>query len=489
MKRYAFLTLFILGLFLISGCSQDRPTTPTKSISTNETPAVAIDLEAVASEIVARAGWLTTRDTDADQKSGPLPVGKGGLVKNMQREVVTGDIVHYSADIRVGCGTYDVIRIHRVVREARPFRPMKTQRNVFLLHGDLIGFEGIFLFGANSASTSNDYSAAVYLARNGVDVWGMDQNWILVPGGLSDHSFMSDWGLENQAGNLGIGLAVARFARLATGNGFGKMILGGYSSGAWTSYAYLNGETQLPPGHRHVKAYIALDGNFKSGVEADRLGWCDLRDLYQSLWDGGIYGDDISFFPWMSELATTDPDGASPVFEGFTNMQAAWGMATYAAPPPDWYHFLAGTFDDDEMPTGLTATRTEAWLDFMLNGAPVEPTRFTLDYAGTSCDETDFPWDDHLGDINIPVLLITPAGGMGESNNYTLTLLGSTDVTIVSRRLTPPVDLALEFGHIDLWTADIAPHIAKDMLWAPMLDWVLDHSPQGPPVDIVRGKK
>ncbi len=78
---------------------------------------------------------------------------------------------------------------------------------------------------------------------------------------------------------------------------------------------------------------------------------------------------------------------------------------------------------------------------------------------------------------------------MGESNNYTLTLLGSTDVTIVSRRLTPPVDLALEFGHIDLWTADIAPHIAKDMLWAPMLDWVLDHSPQGPPVDIVRGKK
>jgi hypothetical protein len=479
MKRHAFLLIAVFGLLLHTGCSQDHATAPVKSDS--QSGAIAFDPELVANEIATRAGWLRP-----DDAGGAMSASAEGLIADFQREVIAGDIVHYSADVRVGSGTYDVIRVHRVVRESHPNRPVKSQRSVFLLHGDLIGFEGVYLFGARSASTPDDYSAAVYLASNGVDVWGMDQNWILVPGGLADHSFMSDWGIPDQADNLGAGLAVARYARLATGNGFNRMLMGGYSSGVWTGYAYLNGETQLPPGQRHVRGFIALDGNFKTDNETDRLGWCELASYYQSLHDGGVYADDLSFFPWMGDLARTDPDGPSPVFPGFTNLQAAWGMGTYPSPPPDWYHFLAGQFDGSGMPAGLTVTRTDAWLDFMLNGVAVEPTQFIRDYSATVCGDT--PWDDHLGEIDVPVLLIAPAGGMGQSNYHTLTLLGSSDVTIVEGRLTPPVDLSLEFGHIDLWTADIAPHVARDMMWAPMLDWILDHSAQGPPVDVVRGK-
>ena len=489
MKRYAFLFCVVLTLVLVTGCSRDNTTTPTQSVTTEPSQSVTANPEAVAAELVARAGWEIDAGAVADSKnSGPSSASAAGYIVSVDREVVVDDIVHYSFVVRVGDGMYDNIGIHRVVRESRPHQPMKSTRNVFLLHGDLIGWEGIFLFGANSATTPDDYSAAVYLAQNGVDVWGMDQNWVLVPADAMDLSFMDNWGLQNQADNLGIGLAVARHARLATGNGFGKMIAGGYSSGAWTCYAYLDGEAQLPPGHRHVKGYIALDGNFKTDNEADRLGWCELAAYYQWLNDTGVYGDDFSFFPLMSDLARTDPGGPSPVFEGFTNIQAAWGMGSYPAPPPDWYHYLAGEFDDDGMPTGLTATRTDAWLDFMLNNAAFEPTQFEADYSKTACDEIDVPWDDHLGDINVPVLLIAPSGGLGESNYYTLTLLGSSDVTIVAPRFDPPVDLELEFGHIDIWTADVVPDYAKDQVWTPVLNWILDHSPQGPPVDVVRGK-
>jgi len=490
MKRYAFLFCVVLALVLATGCSRDNATEPTQSTTTDPSQSVTANPEAVAAELVARAGWEMDTEAVADSKSGgPSATGAAGYVVSVDREVVVDDIVHYSFVVKVGVGMYDNIAIHRVVRETQPYRPVKSQRNFFLLHGDLIGWEGIFLFGANSATTPDDYSAAVYLAKNGVDVWGMDQNWILVPVGTTDLSFMDNWGLQNQADNLGIGLAIARYARLATGNGFGKMITGGYSSGVWTCYAYLDGETQLPPGHRHVKGLIALDGSFKTDSETDQLGWCELRDYYQWLNDTGTYGDDLSFFPLMSNLARTDPGGPSPVFEGFTNIQAAWGMATYASPPPDWYHFLAGQFDNDGMPTGLTATRTDAWLDFMLNGAAFGSIQFSADYMNTTCDDTDLPWDDHLGDIDVPVLLIAPAGGMGQSNYYTLTLLGSSDVTIVEQRFDPPVDLELEFGHIDIWTADVVPNDARDRVWTPVLNWILDHSPQGPPVDVVHGKK
>ena len=489
MKRFAFLFFVVLALFVFTGCSQDKPTQPDSSTTADQTSAITVNPEALAATLVDLAGWPTESSSgEGSTDGGPDLAGTNDLIVASDREVLIDDIVHYSFVVQVGSGQYDVIRIHRIVQERRPNCPIKSRRNVFLLHGDLVGFEGVYLFGARSASTADDYSSAVYLAQNGVDVWGMDQNWALLPESVTDFSVMADWGLQNQVDNLGVGLATARFARLATGNGFGKMHLGAYSSGAWTGYAYLNQETQLPPGHRHVKGFIPIDGLFKTDNETDRLGYCETGDYYQWLVDTGVYADDFgTIFVLMSDLARTDPDGPSPVFPGFTNMEAAWGLGSYPAPPPDFYHFIAGQFDDDGMPTGLTATRTDAWLDFMANGSPYEATRFIADYYSVTCDVTDVPWDDHLGEIVVPILLLAPAGGMGHTDYYTTTLLGSTDITIVEARLTPPVDLELEFGHIDIFTADIAPNVGKDLLWTPMLDWILAHSPQGPPLDVVHG--
>ena len=42
------------------------------------------------------------------------------------------------------------------------------------------------------------------MAQNDIDFWGIDQNWILVPQGVTDFGFMADWGIQNQVENLDI---------------------------------------------------------------------------------------------------------------------------------------------------------------------------------------------------------------------------------------------------------------------------------------------
>ncbi len=73
------------------------------------------------------------------------------------------------------------------------------------------------------------------------------------------------------------------------------------------------------------------------------------------------------------------------------------------------------------------------------------------------------------------MLNIAPAGGIGVTGNYCLTLLGSADITILNIQLLPDDQHVLDFGHIDIWTADDAP----GLVWQPMVDWIDDHSPNG----------
>jgi hypothetical protein len=202
---------------------------------------------------------------------GSALTGPGRFVLSYNREVVVDDVVHYYFEVRVGYSEYDVVGIHRVVRENRPWKPIRTNKSIFLQHGDAVGFT-IFMFGVDSPSTPDELSAAVYFAQNDVDVWGIDQGWILVPQATADLSFMAGWGMQHQVDNLEVGLMIARFARLFTSNGWRKMHLLGYSSGVFTSFALLNQETQLPPGHRNVAGCGGLHTGgraVQNGLRAD----------------------------------------------------------------------------------------------------------------------------------------------------------------------------------------------------------------------------
>ena len=460
MRRYFILT--VLALLVVVSCSNERGIEPLENSSS-----LNLDPEYLASEIVAQTGWP---DADGLLRT---PEGCGNIIDIEREEIVPG-IAHYSYMLRIGEGDYDFIKLHRVVKEKRPYRPIATCKSVFCQHGDGVGFEGVFLYGSVAPSVSDDHAIAVYLAQSDVDVWGIDQNWILVPVEVTDFSFMADWGMQNQIENLDIALSIARFTRLLTGGGPGKMHLMGYSSGVWTGYSYLNMETQKPECMKNVNGFIPVDGAFKTDFEPTQTIMCTYAMDYQAMFDGGQYADPIPFAP-VGYLAMTDPEGDSPIAPGYTNYQVAmlFGSTTHIfSPIVPWYHFIAGEFDEYGMPTGMQFITDQAWFEFMMTGCAWEPVLFELNYMQTTCDAEDVPWDDYLADVTIPVFNVGASGALGNISDYTLTLLGSCDVTSLVVELYSPEEIYLDFGHIDLFVADNAP----SLVWMPVLDWINDHS-------------
>ena len=480
MRAFFAVLLVFLAIACVAGCSDDRGVVPAKSDASNG-PGASVDPDVLAAELVARSGWTVAADEEIPAKLQNIDRAAAvGQILGVTRQPLMNGVVHYSFKVRVGSGPYDVIGLHRVVKESRPYFPIKTKKNVFLQHGDAVGFVK-FLFGAASPSTPDDQSFAVFLAQNGVDVWGIDHGWILVPMETADFSFMAGWGMQREIDDLRIGLAVARVSRLLTGSGFGKMNLLGYSSGVFTGYACVNAETQLPEWARHVGGFIPADCPYKDNDESNRVQASAFAAYLKSIIDSGTFVDTAGgyLFLVLGDLARTDPDGASPIVPGATNRQAVLylGAATYLfAPfPPSW-HYFAGTFDESGAPTGLQYTTYDGMLDFLATASPYEPLGFEYDVYSIWGDEPDVPFDDHLAEITVPVFYVGAAGGLGETGLYATTLLGSSDVSTLMVRLHPVDEIALDFGHIDLWTAANA----RGLVWTPILNWIQGHSVYAP---------
>jgi pimeloyl-ACP methyl ester carboxylesterase len=402
----------------------------------------------------------------------------GCSLAGFNRRVLTGNVAEYTLNLRIGAGRYDVIRLHRVVRESEPNRPIRTRESVFLLHGDIWGFRAAFL--ANPRR-----NLPVHLAKNGVDVWGMDQRWVRVPATATDFDFMKNWGLAHEIRDLRTGLQVARGVRALSGNGLDRMHLLGWSRGGLIGYAYLNFESQLPRGRRNVEGFIPVDIYLKTNDPEFREAACRRSEVQEASYASGLYQNASGVLvQTIATLATTDPSGASPVFPGLTNYQAALltGEATFVIFPPDqqnvpFYHFTGGTFAAEPapsglpVPTGLLYSPEPTWIKVLQGAAPFQPARQLADSELLMCDEQDVPWDDHLEDITNPILYVGAGGGFGEYGIYTTTLLGSTDVTTRIVDLQPDAARLADFGHADLFIA----RDAETLVWDPILDWILAH--------------
>jgi hypothetical protein len=484
------LLLLFVPVLLAAGCQHDpasSPVAPGDPFSGFLTD--GIDVQLAAAEIVALSGWDTHPDATLPDRLNDLQTKDFGLILDWSREVVCGDIVHYEWLLQVGPGQYDQIKVHRVVKELIPQRPIRTANAIFLQHGDAVGFVK-FMFGQAAPSVPDDHAVAIYLAQNDVDVWGIDQNWVLVPEETTDFGFMQDWGMDNQMSNLRIALAIARHSRSYTANTFNKMHLLGYSSGAWLGFAFLNAEAVIPDRHRHVKGFINADAYYKSGPdnEEGRLLNCDDAAYFAEERANGVYEWWVGFVE-VGESALNDPNGDSPYFEGFTNRQVAlyFGCAGWRDYPlNEWWHYWGGYFDGDpEDPFSLpydTRFLPDTWMfEFMTMASPWQSNRFLFDYVTIQCDEEDVPWDENLALIDVPILNLGGAGGLAPTAWYTLDLLGSTDIEHVIVQLLPDEQKFEDFGHIDIFTATQA----AELVWQPMLEWIVsrpdrsgDDSPQ-----------
>ena len=171
MRRILFFAVLLTVAVLFGACSSERTVAPEPESwqGLNE-----VDREQVAAEIVNFAGWSLDETADLPQ---PNPEKYLSLVIDYDRQEVVEGIFHYRWEIKVGMDDRDVIALHRVVKEDKPKNPIRTRKAVFLQHGDAKDFTGMFLPGTLSATTADDFGAAVYWARRDVDVWGIDQAW------------------------------------------------------------------------------------------------------------------------------------------------------------------------------------------------------------------------------------------------------------------------------------------------------------------------
>ena len=471
--------LLIALALLLAGCGRDPVSEPAVPDAGLDLASAWVDAEVTAGEIMAVSGWEFDPEVAVPDRVTDIDVKCLGNIIDYSREMLTDDVAHYTFLVQVGPGEFDRIMVHRVVKERNPFRPIRTRHAIFLQHGDAVGFVK-FLYGPAAPSAPDDHAAAIYLAQLDVDVWGIDQNWVLVPEETADFGFMQDWGMDNQIENLNTGLAVARYTRLFTGNGFRKMHLLGYSSGGATGYAYINAEATIPYGHRHVKGFVCADMVYKYAPEDEesRQFICSDVEVIREHIEAGNYAEPIPFV-MIGELAALDADGDSPIIPGMTNLQVAllFSAGTFQVWPYNpWFHYFGGTFDDETgMPVALSFTSIDGMTDFMRTGIPWEARLFMFEYEQILCDDEDVPWDDNLAAVTMPILYLEPAGGIGQTGRYTLGLFGSSDIQIATASLRPPEQVVEDFGHIDMWTAPEAP----DLVWAPLLEWITTHNGRG----------
>lgn len=461
---YLFVVLFVV---FAAGCTEEPPTIA------DATQAVVGSADGLAGVVASEALALTTWECVEPVTAGPAPLAKGGSsprIMDYDRFPLGGGIVHYRFQIRVGPGNRDIIGLHRVVKEVGPGRPAKVRDAIFLQHGDVWGFETVFLPYLQSTELPDRFGLAAYLAERDVDVWGIDQPWTLVPAGTTDFTFMKDWGIQRNVDDLRTAIAIARILRLATGFGNDKMILLGYSSGGVTGFATLNHETQVPQHDRQVRGFIAADAIFKSDDPAIHRVVDYDRSVYEPGYSAGVYQAPI-VFAQVGTLARTDPGGDSPIVPGLTNLQVSlfFGCGQVYAPDVS-IHYLAGYMDATGFPTGVRLLTLTHWLGLLERGVPFEAARFFLDVDAVQGDFGDPPFDDHLGEIRVPVLNLGAAGGFGPYTRYGTTLLGSHDITnkIVG---IGTGDVLTEFAHVDMFQAPQA----QTLVWQPLLQWLQAH--------------
>ncbi len=414
-------------------------------------------------------------DPPASEAVASACTASGAEILESAREPVVGDVFHYSWLVRVGTTPSARIRIHRVVRERSPGRPRASSAAVMFQHGDFASFVSNFAPSLVSPAVAPRHTLAVYLAERGVDVWGIDRRWATVPAGAADVSDFGDMGFAVAVADVGRALTFARVLRSASGEGDGRFVLAGFSSGAQLTYSYASEESQRPARERQVKAIVPIDmyARLSPADEPLRLAACARRDDELASLAGGMVDIDNTFISGVGALARSAPDQPSPLWEGETNRSALLTFVArtfdYFAPSP-MYHLNAGVFAG-EVPTALRYSPELLVADWFAAAPPHQSMRESADMDAIECHDAPLPLADHLADVRVPVFYLGAAGGFGDHGRYTTTRLGSHDVTThVVRRL----DAAHErddYGHADLLYGDDAAHLA----WQALAQWILAH--------------
>lgn len=391
---------------------------------------------------------------------------------------LSGDVYEYDYLLSTGSGPFHTVGVHRVV-QVRDGEPIAAPDGVFLVHGDAWDFNAAFRGGLSPRE-----SVAIFLATKGIDVWGIDLGWTLVPASTTNFSFLKGWGLQRDINDVESGLRLARTIRAHTGSSDDQLALLAWSRGGWIGYGLLNEESQRPPAQHQVRAFIPVDTYFKVSNPTTRAADCGFEASVNQAIESGTYESSDEVDTELGRLAEQAPNDLSPLLgPPFTNLQASlevgaavWRLGGVITP---WYHYVAGEFPGgtaDNLPKGLRYTTVADWNGFLRSASPVETQTLVRDTYRISCSLAPTgPFDDHLSDITVPVLYVGAGGGFGRLGLYSLSLLGSTSVSTHIVSFFPTDQARFDFGHVDLFYASKAAQLA----WSPIADWLQAHAPSG----------
>jgi hypothetical protein len=392
-------------------------------------------------------------------------------VIGVSREELGSDVVYYRAIIKVGPADYDVIALNRVVLEHRGGLGFRSAGSLFFIHGSGGRFRMLVVnpHGGNGL--------AVFLAKHNLDAWGIDLRNVQIPADAVQIPNAHDWDLGLQVKDVRLGTRIARWARALTGQGIERLILSGHSSGATVGYAVVNAEAAAPRAQRDIGGIIPIDMVYKlpSWATSQIQLSCNVAAGNKSLNDAGTYFSNNLLAIAVAKLAQTDPKGVSPYGPPLTNQQFLLKMTGALSFWPAYpFHRFALVLDDAGLPSDGRFTTAAEIANLQADVPPYPiPNAFISDMFAVSCPTVDTPYDDNLGEVNIPVLYIGQAGGFGALGEYTPDLLGSSDVTKMMIQFLSDADSVNDFGHMEVFTAEEA----QQLVWEPMLKWIVHHQP------------
>ena len=397
--------------------------------------------------------------------------GSTPRLRAVQRNILPANLAHYRYDLQVGPGDHDMIRVHRIVKEQSPGKPGKLADAILFFPGQPTYFESLYIEPLIS-KIGPERSIAVFLAKQDIDVWGMDYRWALVPTDTTDFTFMKDWGVDQDVADAFTALTFARQTR-GTSDQFHLI---GLSYGALMTYAVAGADSQQPESQRLVRGLIPMDMAVRYDDPDARAIACDwlAGDVVRlaSPNSGDWVGDDGIWMSMFGDLAITDPNGDSPAYPGLTNAEFAMLLVGSPNAPVDW-HFMGARFDANGIPYDLRFTEQRLAFDLLkYNEPPYYPWKLNHDQDASACEGVvDVPFDDHLSEIDVPIFYVGAAGGFGLSGIYTTGLTASSDVKTLIVQELPTDQRMVDYGHADLLTGKHAQALA----WKPILDWIKAH--------------
>jgi len=368
--------------------------------------------------------------------------------------------------VQVGAGEFDTITIHRVSVERRG----RLRRALMLLPGTGLDVENLYLPRINSEAVPDDYSPLIYAAQRGIDAWSMDYRGSDLPAGIEDYGFMADWGLATATTDAQLAMKFARLVRLFEGDGYRRIHVGGYSAGVSVAFSVASRDAARHQGRRDVRGIVVVDDAFDTDP-ATSQGACMALEMANADLAMGNFIEDLSFLNLIGGFAKADPYGPTPFGPpGFTNLQF-FNLVVTSPSGPEPFHIFGGAPGEDGFPAPAFTPQNLA-IDQGILFEPALPLVFSRDLSAIRCSaEPVSELDGGLPGVRVPVLHVGAAGGNANAIDYTLSQIGSTDITTMLVRKLSPGEEAFDYGHGDVFAAtDAAAEV-----WQPIVDWIKRH--------------